>query len=59
MKPIKPCDKCGAGTIMTTPDLKLCKACRMSCDLEKEWCERCSVESICCAEKLCDICREE
>jgi hypothetical protein len=30
----------------------------MKCDLDKDWCERCSVESICCAEKLCDICRE-
>lgn len=29
------------------------------CDLNKEWCERCSVESICCAESLCDICKEE
>ena len=28
MKPIKPCDKCGAGTIMKTPDIKLCKNCR-------------------------------
>jgi hypothetical protein len=30
----------------------------IECDLDKDWCERCSVESICCAENLCDICRE-
>ena len=30
----------------------------MNCDLNKKWCSRCSVESICCEEKLCDICRE-
>ena len=24
-----------------------------------EWCEYCSVETICCEEKLCDICKEE
>jgi hypothetical protein len=30
----------------------------MKCDLTKEWCERCSVESVCCEEKLCDFCVE-
>lgn len=29
------------------------------CDLVDDWCTRCSVESICCAEKLCDICKED
>lgn len=28
----------------------------MKCNLDREWCERCSVESVCCDEKLCDIC---
>jgi hypothetical protein len=28
MKPMKPCDKCGAGIIMWTPDIKLCKNCK-------------------------------
>ena len=27
------------------------------CDLESDWCEWCSVESICCIEGLCDICK--
>lgn len=31
----------------------------MKCDMSKEWCEYCSVETICCEEKLCDICKEE
>ena len=28
------------------------------CDLDKDWCNRCSVESICCIEELCDVCRK-
>ena len=28
------------------------------CDTTKEWCDRCSVESICCVEGLCDLCKE-
>jgi hypothetical protein len=28
------------------------------CDLDKDWCDRCSVESICCEERLCDVCKE-
>lgn len=30
----------------------------MNCNLNKKWCSRCSVESICCIEGLCDICKE-
>lgn len=30
----------------------------MNCSLEKDWCDWCSVESICCIEKLCDVCKE-
>jgi hypothetical protein len=26
------------------------------CNLENEWCDYCSVESVCCEELLCDIC---
>lgn len=29
------------------------------CDFNKEWCEWCSVESICCIEGLCDVCKKE
>ena len=29
------------------------------CDTDKEWCDRCSVESVCCVEKLCDLCEGE
>jgi len=29
------------------------------CQLDKEWCDWCSVESICCIESLCDVCKEE
>ena len=28
-----------------------------NCDLESDWCEWCSVESICCIEGLCDVCK--
>lgn len=28
------------------------------CDLENDWCDWCSVESICCIEGLCDVCKE-
>ncbi len=28
------------------------------CDTNKEWCDKCSVESICCQEGLCDLCKE-
>jgi hypothetical protein len=30
----------------------------MNCDLDSDWCQWCSVESICCIEGLCDICKE-
>jgi hypothetical protein len=29
------------------------------CQLDKEWCDWCSVESICCIESLCDVCKGE
>ena len=29
------------------------------CDTNKEWCDVCSVESICCIEGLCDLCKRE
>jgi hypothetical protein len=29
------------------------------CDLNKDWCDWCSVESICCIESLCDVCKGE
>jgi hypothetical protein len=28
------------------------------CDTNKEWCDECSVESVCCIEELCDLCKE-
>lgn len=28
----------------------------LNCNLDGEWCDYCSVESICCVELLCDIC---
>lgn len=31
----------------------------MNCNLDKDWCDRCSVETVCCEEKLCDICKED
>lgn len=31
----------------------------MNCNLDTDWCDRCSVESICCIEKLCDVCKED
>ena len=30
----------------------------MMCDTSKDWCDKCSVESICCEEQLCDLCKE-
>lgn len=29
----------------------------VKCNLEDRWCERCSVESIVCAEQSCDVCK--
>lgn len=29
----------------------------MKCNTEKDWCDRCSVEVICCVERLCDVCK--
>ena len=31
----------------------------MNCDYTKEWCKRCSVETIVCEENACDICKED
>lgn len=31
----------------------------MNCNLDEDWCDRCSVETVCCTEKLCDICKED
>jgi hypothetical protein len=31
---------------------------KSKCDIDKEWCEWCSVESIVCKENSCDVCLE-
>jgi hypothetical protein len=30
---------------------------KTNCNLNEDWCGHCSVETICCIENLCDICK--